>query len=88
MPRLPQITDRESLPEPHQGVIPFYAKVDEVDGRILTTRSRAIGLLGLAPGVGEARTRVGAALKAISGPFHARSDIGLEAEAASSVPNA
>jgi phosphoribosylamine--glycine ligase len=70
------------------GVIPFYAKVDEVDGRILTTRSRAIGLLGLADTVGEARQHVGAALKAISGPFHARSDIGLEAEAASSVSNA
>ena len=71
-----------------RGVIPFYAKVDEVDGRILTTRSRAIGLLGLAHTVGEARRRVSAALEAISGPYHARSDIGLEAEAASSVTNA
>lgn len=69
-------------------VIPFYAKVDEVDGRILTTRSRAIGLLGLAGSVSEARQHVSAALKAITGPYHARSDIGLEAEAASSVTNA
>jgi len=68
-------------------VIPFFAKVDEVDGRILTTRSRAIGLLALAPTVSEARVRIEAALKAISGPFHARSDIGLEAEATSSVTN-
>jgi phosphoribosylamine--glycine ligase len=69
------------------GVIPFYAKVDEVDGRILTTRSRAIGLLALAGSVGEARQRVGKALQAISGPYHARSDIGLEAEATSGVTN-
>jgi phosphoribosylamine--glycine ligase len=68
-----------------QGVIPFYAKVDEIDGRILTTRSRAIGLLALADTVAEARQRVSAALGSISGPFHARTDIGLEAEAASSV---
>ena len=70
-----------------QGVIPFFAKVDEVDGRILTTRSRAIGLLALADSVAEARLQVAEALKAISGPYHARSDIGLEAEAASSVSN-
>jgi len=69
-----------------QGVIPFFAKVDEVDGRILTTRSRSIGLLALAASVGEARLHVAAALKAISGPYHARNDIGLEAEAASSIP--
>jgi phosphoribosylamine---glycine ligase len=62
------------------GVIPFYAKVDEVEGRILTTRSRAIGLLGLADTVSEARRRVSTALKSISGPYHARTDIGLEAE--------
>ncbi len=71
-----------------QDVIPFYAKVDEVDGRILTTRSRAIGLLGTAVSVGEARRHVAAALKAISGPYHARSDIGLEAETTSSISNA
>ncbi len=71
-----------------QGVIPFYAKVDEVDGRILTTRSRAVGLLGLAASVSEARRRVNAALEAIGGQYHARSDIGLEAEAPSSVSNA
>ena len=71
-----------------QGVIPFYAKVDEVDGRILTTRSRAVGLLGMAASVSEARRRVSAALEAISGPYHARSDIGLEAETPSSVSNA
>ena len=71
-----------------QGVIPFFAKVDEVDGRILTTRSRAIGLLGTAAGVAEARSHVAAALQAISGPYHSRSDIGLEAEAASSIRNA
>lgn len=69
------------------GVIPFYAKVDEVEGRILTTRSRAIGLLALAGSVSEARRRVNTALKSISGPYHARTDIGLEAEAASSVSN-
>jgi phosphoribosylamine--glycine ligase len=63
------------------GVIPFYAKVDEVEGRILTTRSRAVGLLGLAPNVAEARRNVSQALGSISGPYHARSDIGLEAEA-------
>jgi phosphoribosylamine--glycine ligase len=71
-----------------QGVIPFFAKVDDVDGRILTTRSRAIGLLALAENVSEARRRVGEALKAISGRYHARSDIGLEAEATSSVSKA
>ena len=65
------------------GVIPFYAKVDEVEGRILTTRSRAIGLLGLASSVGEARRHVSNALKSISGPYHARTDIGLEAESGS-----
>jgi phosphoribosylamine---glycine ligase len=70
-----------------QGVIPFYAKVDEVDGRILTTRSRAIGLLALADSVSEARKHISAALKAITGPYHARTDIGLEAETTSGVTN-
>lgn len=59
----------------------FCAKVEEdSNGRIFTTRSRSVGLLGIGESVHDARSKVLDAFRFVSGPYHARSDIGLEGE--------
>jgi phosphoribosylamine--glycine ligase len=54
----------------------YFASVDETaDGKILTTRSRAIGILGLGESIKEARNKAYNAVVAVSGKLHFRSDI-------------
>ncbi|MFX0016831.1 MAG: phosphoribosylamine--glycine ligase [Candidatus Hermodarchaeota archaeon] len=55
----------------------YYASVDETsDGKILTTRSRSIGILGLGESINEARDYAYNAVNSVSGKLHFRTDIG------------
>jgi phosphoribosylamine--glycine ligase len=59
-----------------EGVQLYFAKVNELNGRIVTTRSRSIALLGLASSVELAEQKVRRAVEFIKGDYHMRRDIG------------
>lgn len=54
----------------------FYASVDEHNGRIFTTRSRALAVLGVADTIEQAEQQAERALHFIKGDVFARHDIG------------
>ncbi|MHA2247539.1 MAG: phosphoribosylamine--glycine ligase [Candidatus Hodarchaeales archaeon] len=55
----------------------YYASVDATsDGKILTTSSRAIGILGLGESINEARDNAYNVVNSVSGKLHFRTDIG------------
>lgn len=54
----------------------FYASVDERNGRIFTTRSRALAVLGVADTIEQAEQQAERALHFIKGDVFARHDIG------------
>lgn len=66
--------DRKSI-EARGGKV-FYAKVDEKDGNVITTNSRAIGLVATADSIAEAELIVESCLEFVSGDYHVRHDIG------------
>lgn len=54
----------------------YYASVDETpEGKILTTSSRAIGILGIGDSTKEAKATAYEAVTAVSGDLHFRTDI-------------
>ncbi|MDD5503078.1 MAG: phosphoribosylamine--glycine ligase [Candidatus Thermoplasmatota archaeon] len=53
----------------------FYASVNEKDGKVYTTRSRAIGILAMDDSISEANKTCEKALKCISGKIFVRHDI-------------
>ncbi len=54
----------------------YYAAVDEKDGKILTTTSRALAVVGVADDLERAEAMSEEALAFVSGSFYARRDIG------------
>ncbi|MGB9635677.1 MAG: phosphoribosylamine--glycine ligase [Thermoplasmata archaeon] len=58
------------------GCVPYYAMVDEIDGKIYTTTSRSVGIVGAAPTLSEAEQITEKALAFISGKVYVRHDIG------------
>ncbi|MFQ6013090.1 MAG: phosphoribosylamine--glycine ligase [Thermoplasmata archaeon] len=58
------------------GAALFYASVEEKDGRILTTTSRSLALVGVADDLAEAEAQAEAALRHVGGTYAARHDIG------------
>lgn len=54
----------------------FYSSVYEKDGKVYTTGSRAIAVLGIAQTIEEAERIASSGLSGIHGDLHARSDIG------------
>ena len=54
----------------------FYASVDEKDGRIVTTTSRALAIVGSGESVPKADTMCEAGLRHVSGDLYVRHDIG------------
>ncbi len=54
----------------------YYAAVDARDGKIFTTTSRSLAVVGIADQLGEAEAVSEEALAFISGSFYARRDIG------------
>jgi phosphoribosylamine--glycine ligase len=58
------------------GAKAYYASVYEKEGRILTTSSRAIGILGMGKTLGEAEGIAESGCSCVSGPLWHRRDIG------------
>ena len=54
----------------------YYAAVDEKDGKILTTTSRSLAVVGIADDLGKAEAISEEALAFVGGSFYARRDIG------------
>ena len=54
----------------------FYASVDARDGKLFTTTSRAVAVVGLGDGISEAEERAEAALSGVGDGLRVRHDIG------------
>jgi len=59
----------------NEGAILYYASVNEKDGRIYTTTSRSVGIVGVSDTIDEAEQTVERALKHVAGRIHVRHDI-------------
>ncbi|MDP2167188.1 MAG: phosphoribosylamine--glycine ligase [Thermodesulfovibrionales bacterium] len=57
----------------------YYAKINEKKGKLLTTKSRSIGILGIADTIEEAEIICENALSFVRGDFDVRHDIGKKA---------
>ena len=58
-----------------EGALLYYASVNENDGRVYTTTSRSVGVVGISDHVDAAERTVERALRHISGKIHVRHDI-------------
>ncbi|HJX04759.1 MAG TPA: phosphoribosylamine--glycine ligase [Thermoplasmata archaeon] len=58
-----------------EGAILYYASVNEKDGRVYTTTSRSVGIVGTSDTIDDAERTVERALKHVSGRIHVRHDI-------------
>lgn len=59
----------------NEGARLYYASVNERDGRVYTTTSRSVGIVGIAERIEEAEQTVERALRHVSGRIHVRHDI-------------
>jgi phosphoribosylamine---glycine ligase len=60
------------------GAIPYYAAVREDEGRILTSSSRAVAIVGIADSIGDAQEIAEKCTAYVSGELIHRKDIGTE----------
>jgi len=58
-----------------EGAILYYASVNERDGKVYTTTSRSVGIVGISDTIDDAEQTVERALRHISGRIHVRHDI-------------
>ena len=58
-----------------EGATLYYASVNERDGKVFTTTSRSVGVVGISDEIADAEQTVERALKHISGRIHVRHDI-------------
>jgi phosphoribosylamine--glycine ligase len=58
-----------------EGALLYYASVNEKNGRIYTTTSRSVGIVGLAGSIEDAERIAEAGIKHVSGRIHVRHDI-------------
>lgn len=61
-----------------EGGMVFYAAVNQKDGNILTTGSRALGLVTTADSIAEAEERCERATQYVQGDLYHRRDVGTE----------
>ncbi len=59
-----------------EGALLYYANVNEKDGRVYTTTSRSVGVVGIADSIDEAERTAERALAHVSGRIAVRHDIG------------
>lgn len=59
----------------NEGARLYYASVNERNGRVYTTTSRSVGIVGIAERIEEAEQTVERALRHVSGRIHVRHDI-------------
>ncbi len=57
------------------GALLYYASVNEKDGKIFTTTSRAVGVVGISDEIADAERMAEAAIGHITGKIHVRHDI-------------
>jgi phosphoribosylamine--glycine ligase len=62
-----------------QGARVFYASVDVMDGRIVTTASRTVGIVGISDTIDSAEKIAEEATAHVKGPLRHRRDIGTSA---------
>jgi len=62
-----------------KGAILYYASVNEKDGRVFTTTSRSVGIVGIADTIDAAEAISESAMGHVSGRIHARHDIAKSA---------
>ncbi len=62
-----------------KGAILYYASVNEKDGRVFTTSSRSVGIVGIADTIDEAEAIAESAIGHVSGRIHVRHDIAKKA---------
>lgn len=70
----PVEVDEEAIAS--EGAILYYASVNEKDGKVYTTTSRSVGIVGLSESLAEAESVAERALKHVSGRVFVRHDIG------------
>ena len=58
-----------------EGALLYYANVNENDGKVYTTTSRAVGVVGMADEISDAERKAEKALTHITGKIHVRHDI-------------
>jgi len=58
-----------------EGAIIYYASVNEKDGKVYTTTSRSVGIVGVSDTIADAELTVERALRHVSGRIHVRHDI-------------
>jgi len=56
----------------------YYASVNEKDGKVYTTSSRSLAVVGVADTIADAETLSEMGLASVQGKFHCRHDIGKE----------
>jgi len=62
-----------------EGAIVYYASVNEKDGKVYTTTSRSVGIVGISDTIEDAERTVELALRHVSGRIHVRHDIAKRA---------
>lgn len=65
-----------TIGEMPEGVELFYSSVNEVDGDILTSGSRSLGIVGIADSLEEARQKALSGIEQVKGKIFYRTDIG------------
>ncbi len=58
-----------------EGALLYYANVNEKDGRIYTTTSRSVGIVGIADSIEDSERMAEKAISHVSGRIHVRHDI-------------
>ena len=58
-----------------EGALLYYANVNEKDGKVYTTTSRSVGIVGISSEIQDAEQVVERALRHVSGKIHVRHDI-------------
>jgi phosphoribosylamine--glycine ligase len=77
-PTSPVKGERIKIGELPDGVKVFYAAVDEVDGELVMTGSRAVAFVGIADSIEEAENLAQKAVESVKGPIFYRKDIGTQ----------
>jgi phosphoribosylamine--glycine ligase len=65
--------------EPREGVQYYYAAIDERDGELVMTGSRAVAVLAIAPTIAQAERLAEEGVRGVHGPVFHRKDIGTQA---------
>ncbi len=71
------MVDEKAIEE--EGALLYYANVNEKEGKIFTTSSRSVGIVGIAPSIDAAEAIAERGIGHVSGRIHVRHDIAKKA---------